>query len=450
MADQLADTGIPPIQALDRLVDVSEGLVDRRIFSDAALYELELERIFARSWNFMCHASQIPNKGDYFISYIGEDQVIIVRDGNGCVQVLLNSCRHRGNALCRAEQGNATSFICSYHGWNYDLEGNLIGVPGEKDFYRNDIDKDKWGLVKAAQVDDYHGFYFATMDAAAPPLAEFLGDVGRTGLGMLLVNAEEVEVVDGIQKNIIDCNWKIAVDNLFDWYHVRYSHHSAFKAGYLDLERILYPDSQMVMLGEYGHAISGPMVTKALQAEIEALPHDLRKEKSRDLRVRSGSARSLMGEAGVRSMGHPNIFPNLWITMNGTQMCLRLPRGPSETELWWFTIVPKDAAPERRRAIVQMANHTFGPAGLLEQDDGENWSQSTRTARGRVGQRYKHHLRMGVGQDVIATDGGQSRIETVINEHGQRWNYRCWAEWMQAESWQELKASHSSVPEGKI
>ena len=56
-------------------------------------------------------------------------------------------------------------------------------------------------------------------------------------------------------------------------------------------------------------------------------------------------ATDLMGEAGVRSQGHPDIFPNLWVTISGTQMCLRLPRGPSHTELWWFTLVPKAAPP---------------------------------------------------------------------------------------------------------
>src|SRR5438552_1071110 len=99
------------------MVDGDRGLVDRQIFSDAEIYEIELERIFARAWNFMCHESQIPNPGDFFLSYIGEDRVIAVRDKDGGLQVLLNTCRHRGNAVCRAEEGHATSLICTYHGW---------------------------------------------------------------------------------------------------------------------------------------------------------------------------------------------------------------------------------------------------------------------------------------------------------------------------------------------
>ena len=208
------------------LFDAATGRLDRRIYEDETIYKLELERIFARGWNFMCHESQIPNSGDYFINYIGEDQVIVVRDDEGQVNVLLNTCRHRGNALCRAEQGNAKSFVCSYHGWNYALNGDLIGVPGLKNYYRGDFDKSQLGLAKAAQVESYLGFYFATLDPEAPSLHDFLGDVGRTGLGMVAAHGDVI-VLDGIQKNVIDCNWKIAVDNLFDWYHVMYSHASA-------------------------------------------------------------------------------------------------------------------------------------------------------------------------------------------------------------------------------
>ena len=111
------------------LVDTEAGLVDRRIFSGEDIYELELERIFARAWNFMATTPRSPTPGDFFMTFIGEDRVICVRDNDGNPQVLVNTCRHRGNAICRAEEGHATSFMCTYHGWTYDLKGNLVGVP---------------------------------------------------------------------------------------------------------------------------------------------------------------------------------------------------------------------------------------------------------------------------------------------------------------------------------
>src|SRR5262249_41367363 len=237
------------------------------------------------------------------------------------------------------------------HGWNYALDGRLIGVPGQKTYYRDDLDREALGLKKA-RVESYLGFHFATLDPAAPPLHDFLGEVGRTGLGMVCAHGE-AEVVDGIQKNVVGCNWKIAVDNLFDWYHVMYSHASVGNSGFVNLPQILHPHHQLVMLGEYGHAISGPGVPRDKQAEIDRLSDQQRREPSRvqpgGPRLRPGSATALMGASGVRSQGHPNIFPNLWITFGGMQMCLRLPRGPAATELWWFTLVPKNASPAHRK-----------------------------------------------------------------------------------------------------
>ena len=426
--------------------------MDRRIFSDEAVYHQELERIFARAWNFICHESQLPETGSFFMNFIGEDEVIAVRDRQGKVQVLLNSCAHRGNTVCRAEQGRTASFLCSYHGWNYDLDGSLVGVPGEDTFYRDAVEREEWGLQKAAQVASYRGFVFATLDSGAPPLEDYLGWVGKLGIDML-ASGGELEVVDGIQKNRLKCNWKIAVDNLYDWYHVKISHGTAMRTGYLR-EEGMAPNDQMVILGEYGHGIGGPGISTEQLAEFEARSnggggaaqwYDLPASRRTD-----ELKRTELGPVGSRSFGHPNIFPNLWVTLTH-QVCLRVPRGPMETELWWFTLVPKELNATQRRTAIFAANHTFGPAGILEQDDGENWSHSTRGARGLVTRRRPVNLTMGQGRDVVSEDAsGQSRIETVVNEHGQRWTYRSWQDWMNADSWEALIANHSETPTGSV
>ncbi len=436
-------------------VDADQGLVDRQIFSDEEIYQEELRKIFARAWNFICHESQLPESGSFFANYIGEDQVIAVRDRQDRIHVLLNSCPHRGNTVCRAEQGRTRSFFCPYHGWNFDLDGTLVGMPGFEEYYRNALDKSEWGMQPAARTDSYQGFVFATLDPDAPSLEDFLGWVGRLGLDTIAARGE-IEVVDGIQKNRIQCNWKLAVDNLFDWYHPKVSHGSAIRAGVVT-EGDMHPMEQMVILGEYGHAIGGPGVSEEKQAELEAKFRDLETSQSRNRRDYTNTWRSsdrvkdILGPVGIRARGHPNIFPNLWITMGGTQACLRIPKGPLETELWWFTFVEKSMPPETRREVIQAATHIFGPAGLLEQDDGENWSLSTRGSRGTVTRRRPLNYAMGLRQDEVQPDpSGQSRIETVINEHGQRWTYRSWQEWMNAESWPDLIRNHSQPPSGTV
>ena len=428
--------------------DKDTGILDRRIFADEDVYREELEKIFGRAWHFMCHESQIPETGDFFMNWIGEDEVIVVRGRDGGINVLLNTCPHRGNTVCRAELGNTRSFFCSYHGWNFDLDGRLVGMPGEKEFYRDNLDKACWGLTPAAKVESYRGFVFATLDHTAPGLEDYLGWVGRLGMDFM-ASKGELEFLDGVQKNLVQCNWKIAVDNLYDWYHVKVSHGTAIKLGFVTAEGMA-PMDQMVILGEYGHGIGGPGITEDVFQESMARIKSGKGEpawydRSVAPRMRP-EIQAQLGPVGKRSFGHPNIFPNLWVALTN-QVCLRIPRGPRATELWWFTYRVKGDVSNQSEMRLRMANRVFGPAGILEQDDGENWSHSTRGAAGNRAKKQPVNLSMGIGADRVKQDpSGQSRIETVVNEHGQRWTYQAWQEWMHAGSWQELIANHSMPP----
>ena len=129
------------------LVSTKEGLLSRRIFIEDEIYQQELERIFARCWLFLCHESQIPNPSGFFSTYMGEDPVLVTRDSSGKIGAFLNVCRHRGNRVCRADSGNASAFVCAYHGWTYGNDGKLIAVPSLKEAYYDELDTSKWGLV---------------------------------------------------------------------------------------------------------------------------------------------------------------------------------------------------------------------------------------------------------------------------------------------------------------
>ncbi len=432
-----------------RMVDPETATVDRRIFADRDIYEMELERIFARAWNFMCHDSQIPNPGDFFMTFIGEDRVICVRDNDGNPQVLVNTCRHRGNAICRAEEGHATSFMCTYHGWTYDLKGSLVGVPGFKEVYHEELDRENWGLIKAGKVDSFKGFIFATMDPQAVDLDEFLGDVGTIGLSLLAERGDPMQVVPGVQKYTMQCNWKLAVDNLFDWYHPFISHYSAFALRMFGEPKpggaLADPLQQehLVSLGDYGHAMSGPL--SYLDKNGESIPGFDESWRERP------QAREAIPPGMINTSAHPNIFPNLWVSQSSGQLSLRLPKGPGTTEIWWFTYVDKTDPAETFHMKRGAANHVFGPAGLLEMDDGENWGESTKGAKGVISSRAPLNYSMNRNHgEVIDDESGPLRIETNVSEHAQLWTYRAWSEWMAAESWDELKANHTRSPEGRV
>jgi phenylpropionate dioxygenase-like ring-hydroxylating dioxygenase large terminal subunit len=428
-----------------RMVDSKRGLVERRIYSDPEIYQLELERIFARAWNFMCHDSQIPNPGDFFMTFIGEDRVIVVRDNDGLPQVLVNSCRHRGNAVCRAEEGHATSFMCTYHGWTYDLKGGLVGVPGFKEVYHEELDRENWGLIRAGKVDSRKGFIFATMDPEAPDLAEYLGEVGRMCIDQIAARGEMV-VSSGVQKYIIPCNWKLAADNVWDFYHPKISHASQAMTNWLGgAQRRIdpYKSPHLVLLGEYGHAFSGPELTQEGREIAESQGVDISWRDDPEVQAE-------IGPLGVRGQSHPHIFPNMWFATGTCQVSLRLPRGPQSTEVWWFTFRNQKATPEHDKSRHHRAMHGFGPAGMLEQDDGENWAESTRGTASLVARRYPLNYAMNLGRTtLIETEGLPPYGETHMNEHPQLWHYGAWAEWMAAESWDVLKARHSK-PGGTV
>ena len=439
---------------IDELVSLERGEVDRRIYTDQEIFELEMQRIFARSWLFLCHESQIPEPGDFFQSVMGRDNVLVVRQRDGSIKAMLNTCAHRGNAVCRAEEGNAKNFLCTYHGWSYGIDGRLNGVPGFKTFYDGQLDKSRHGLAQVAQVASYKGFVFGTHDASAPRLEEFLGATGRLGLDQIAARGDMV-VVPGIQKFIIDCNWKIAVDNLFDWYHPQITHASAFQPGVMgtdppngdgrekiDLSEVNMDSGaaldlpatgisgtkfdSVVVLGEYGHAIGGPTASSSGNSVFD-----------KDWRT-TAQAHEALGPVGVEVAGHPNIFPTTWIAVS-VQLSLRIPRDPGHTEIWWFTFVDRNLPRETRDFMVTIASRIFGPGGVLEQDDGENWAQATAQTRGIASRRMKHQLTMGLGRGKIIKEGGLSRIEGLTAEHGQLWTYHSWAQWMKGLSWDELK-----------
>ena len=158
------------------LVDLAAGQISREIFVNDEIYREEQERVFARSWLFVGHESQIPNPGDFFVSAMGEESVILCRDRAGQIHVFLNSCRHRGMKVCRYDEGNTAVFTCPYHGWSYSTDGRLVGVPYFREAYHSKLDRAQWGLVEVAQLCNYKGSVWATWDPAAPSFLEYLGE----------------------------------------------------------------------------------------------------------------------------------------------------------------------------------------------------------------------------------------------------------------------------------
>src|SRR5579884_2619532 len=139
-------------RAEGRLVDSARGYISREIFVSDEIYRQEIKQIFTRCWLFVGHESQVPTPDDFIVSRMGEESVILTRDRQGQLHVLLNTCRHRGMKVVRYDEGNTRTFSCPYHGWSFSTDGSLVAVPGDllgvpqyRQGYHEQLNKAEWG-----------------------------------------------------------------------------------------------------------------------------------------------------------------------------------------------------------------------------------------------------------------------------------------------------------------
>jgi choline monooxygenase len=206
-------TAIMPAKKIDVDVEIARAWsVPARYYSDPAVAAIEADEIFARTWQVVGHRNQILHPGDYFTAELVGEPLLILRGADGEVRGFYNVCRHRAGPPAEG-CGSRKVFRCGYHGWTYDLDGQLISAP-EFDNVQA-FDPAEFALAPV-RVEEWSGLIFANLDPRAEPLIKSLGKLPQQAerFGLAKMKLFERRTYD------MKCNWKTYVDNYLEGYHL--------------------------------------------------------------------------------------------------------------------------------------------------------------------------------------------------------------------------------------
>ena len=359
------------------LVDdrVDEGVfrVDRSIYTDGAVFEAEIERIFEGGWVFLCHEGQVEKPGDYWATEIGRQQVFVMRETDGSLGCFINACSHRGAVLTPLKQGNANVLTCRFHGWVYDRGGRCISIKNEEPGYpAADRSGGRFDLRRIGALDSYKGFVFGSLRSDVPALRDHLAAAARW-IDLLADQARDgLEVVPGCSTYVVHGNWKLQSENSVDGYHVT-TLHSVFAATTAQREA---RDATAGM----GRTESG-----RIKGKVPSGTYDLRNGHMGlwALHVTPHVRPIYEARAWLEENLEPAevdwilnrgrnlyLFPNVMLMDNpSTQIRLVKPISPGLTEVSVYCIAPKGESPTARAARLRKFEDFYLTAGMATSDD---------------------------------------------------------------------------------
>ena len=426
-------------QCIDDLVRADA--VHRSAYVDPAIFSLEMERIFERTWIYVAHESELPEPGDFTTASIGLNPVIVSRAADGTIHVLYNRCAHRGVTVCRTAAGNAPFFRCAYHGWTYDNAGRLTGTPHPSG-YDAEFDKAAFGLGRVPRVAAYRGFIFACVDPNVGDLAAWLAgaaeyldafaDSSPTG---------QVHTGAGVHRYFYKGNWKLQVDGSVDGYHPYILHKSFFdlqnkrSGARSDMYSSDGTTAFVAALGN-GHAVvdsRGEFLKSSVFFErVRMSPGG--PELIAELEQTHGAAatRDLLNKTGGNGI-NLMVFPNLVLIQAQIRVIRPLAHDRTNVEIRPTTL---GGVPDRVNSLRLRAHELFfGPAGFGSPDDLEAFN---RTQAG-LEARHVEWLDFSRGRGRERNEPARV-VGEVTDETHQRGIYREWKRLMNAAAGAEALA----------
>lgn len=368
--------------ALAALVEPDQ--VHRDVYLDQEVFDLEMERLFSRTWIYVGHASQVPHAGDYLSVDIAKQPLVMVRQADGSLRVLMNRCAHKGAKLVSAPSGNTGKFFrCPYHAWTYRTDGKPLAIPLKSGYEATRLNEcpSGQGLTAVANVQTYRGFVFVRLAGEGPNFLDYFGDSLSSIDNMADRSPEgELEIAGGCLRYVHNCNWKMFVENLNDTMHPMVAHESsagtakklwegkpADEPKPMAIEQFVpfvsdyaFFDGMGVRVFENGHSYTG--VNFSIHSSYSSLP-----EYEQQLVEAWGEAKaqSVLGTSRHNTVYYPSL------TIKGAIQAIRVvrPIAPDKTviESWTFRLKgAPDALLQRTLTYSRLIN---SPMSVVGHDD---------------------------------------------------------------------------------
>ena len=339
-------------------------------FQREDVYQYEQQRIFqGNCWNYLCLEVDVSNPGDFRTTFVGDAPVIVTRNADGEVYSFENRCAHRGALICLDEHGGKSkAFSCVYHGWTYDLQGNLVGVA-----FKNGL-KGKGGMPTGFCMDQHsprrlrtavvHGLVFGTFSNGALPIEDYLGEEIMARIERVLGGRKAV--VLGRFTQVLPNNWKLYMENVKDSYHASILHtfFTTFEINRLSQNGAIIVDQSG------GHHVSYSQIDRSAGRDAEYAQQNIRSE--REYRLADPSLLQGFEEFpdGI-TLQILSVYPTFVLQQIQNSLAVRqiVPRGPGTADLNWSIIGFADDSPEQRLVRLKQAN-LVGPAGFISMEDG--------------------------------------------------------------------------------
>ncbi|RQU79346.1 salicylate hydroxylase [Burkholderia cenocepacia] len=342
-------------------------------YTDEATYRRELERFFySGHWCYIGLEAEIPNAGDFKRTNVGERSVVATRATDGEIYIVENVCAHRGVQFCRERFGNRKDYTCPYHQWNFDLKGNLLGVPLRRGVKENgkvqggmpaDFDPKQHSLTRL-KVARRNGVIFASFDESVPSLEEYLGPAILEYFDRVF-DGRELKVL-GYSRQRVPANWKLMQENIKDPYHAGLLHTWFVTFGIWRADN--KSEMRMDEHGRHAAMISrkGAAGKSDVTSGVSSFKENMRLHDDRFLDV---VHEDWWGEPTAVMM---TLFPSVIIQQQVNSVSTRQiqPHGHNSFDYVWTHFGFGDDSEEMTRRRLRQAN-LFGPAGFVSADDSE-------------------------------------------------------------------------------